>query len=117
MHFCSRGYSRRRHRGRPSPASIRRRSRAIGRQGQFQGDVYKISLPRTDLDVRVGGVKIRAGFALGSWVAFRATGPEAIVHGDLVLTGREVDPVIARLFASGLRSPGSTITWLVKRRA
>jgi hypothetical protein len=78
-------------------------ARTIGRQGQFQGDVYKISLPRTDLDVRVGDVKIRAGFALGSWVAFRATGPNAIVHGDLVLTEREVDPVVARLFASGLQ--------------
>lgn len=78
-------------------------ARAIGRQGQLQGDVYKISLPRTDLDVRVGDVKIRAGLALGSWVAFRATGSDAIVDGDLVLTERELDPVIARLFASGLQ--------------
>ena len=91
------------------------RARSDGRDNS--GRRLKISLPRTDLDARVGGVKIRAGFALGSWVACRATGPEAIVHGDLVLTGREVDPVIARLFASGLQSPGSTITWLVKRRA
>jgi len=78
-------------------------ARTIGRQGQSQGDVYKISLPRTDLDVRVGDVKIRAGFALGSWVAFRAAGSNAIVDGDLVLTEREVDPVIARLFAAGLQ--------------
>jgi uncharacterized protein DUF1259 len=78
-------------------------ARTIGRQGQLQGDVYKISLPRTDLDVRVGDVKIRAGLALGSWVAFRATGADAIVDGDLVLTEREVDPAVARLFASGLQ--------------
>jgi uncharacterized protein DUF1259 len=78
-------------------------ARAIGRQGQFQGDVYKIALPRTDLDVHVGDVKIRPGLALGSWVAFRAAGTDAIVHGDLVLTEREVDPVVSRLFASGLQ--------------
>ena len=78
-------------------------ARAIGRQGQLQGDVYRIALPRTDLDVRVGDVKVRAGFALGSWVAFRGTSSGAIVDGDLVLTERELDPVVARLFASGLQ--------------
>lgn len=77
-------------------------SRAIGRTGQMQGDVYRISLPRTDLDVRVNGVKLRAGFALGSWVAFRSTGSDAIVDGDLVLLEREVDQAISRLFTGGL---------------
>src|SRR5689334_14513961 len=77
-------------------------SRAIGRTGQMQGDVYRISLPRTDLDVTVNGVKLRAGFALGSWVAFRSTGSDAIVDGDLVLLEREVDPAVSRLFAGGL---------------
>ena len=78
-------------------------AKAIGRQGQFQGDVYRIALPRTDLDVRVGDVKIRPGFALGTWVAFRSTGREAAVHGDLVLLEGEVDPVVSRLFAAGLQ--------------
>lgn len=77
-------------------------SRAIGRTGQMQGDVYRISLPRTDLDVSVNGLKLRAGFALGSWVAFRSTGPDAIVDGDLVLLEREVDQAVSRLFAGGL---------------
>jgi hypothetical protein len=68
----------------------------------MQGDVYRISLPRTDLDVSVNGVKLRAGFALGSWVAFRSTGSDAIVDGDLVLLEREVDQAVSRLFAGGL---------------
>ena len=68
----------------------------------MQGDVYRIAFPRTDLHVSIGNVALRAGFALGSWVAFRASGTEAIVNGDLVLTEREVDPVVSRLFAGGL---------------
>lgn len=51
----------------------------------------------TDLDVRVNGLKLRAGFALGSWVAFRSTGSDAIVDGDLVLLEREVEGLRAAL--------------------
>src|SRR3954453_1562265 len=75
---------------------------ALGRSGQIQGDVYRVSFPRTDLTVTVDGTGIRPGFALGSWGAFRSTGADAIAHGDLVLTEAEVDPVISKLFDGGL---------------
>ena len=75
---------------------------ALGRSGQMQGDVYRVSFPRTDLTVTVDGVRIRPGFALGSWGAFKSTGADAITHGDLVLTEAEVDPVISKLFEGGL---------------
>jgi hypothetical protein len=75
---------------------------ALGRSGQMQGNVYRVSFPRTDLNVTVDGVRLRAGFALGSWGAFEAAGPEAVAHGDLVLTEAEVDPVISKLFDGGL---------------
>src|SRR4051795_11476738 len=75
---------------------------ALGRSGQMQGDVYRVSFPRSDLTVTVDGVRIRPGFALGSWGAFRSAGADAIAHGDLVLTEAEVDPVISKLFEGGL---------------
>jgi len=75
---------------------------ALGRSGQTQGDVYRVSFPRTDLTVTVDGVRIKPGFALGSWGAFESTGADAIAHGDLVLTEAEVDPVISKLFEGGL---------------
>ncbi len=75
---------------------------ALGRAGQMQGDVYRVAFPRTDLTVTVDGVKLRAGFALGSWGAFRSAGADAIAHGDLVLTEAEIDPVISKLFEGGL---------------
>src|SRR2546425_3171071 len=71
--------------------------RAIGRSGTILGDVYKISFPRTDLSVTVDGVAVKAGFALGSWAAFKSSGTGAVVHGDLVLLGTELNPVISGL--------------------
>jgi hypothetical protein len=72
--------------------------RAIGKAGQaMAGDVYRVAFPRSDLNVTVGGVKVKAGFALGSWAAFKASGTQAVAHGDLVLTDTEINPVISTL--------------------
>jgi uncharacterized protein DUF1259 len=74
--------------------------KAIGRAGQINGDVYRVTFPRTDLNVRIGGVAIKPGLALGSWAAFKSKTPaQAVVHGDLVLTEPEVNPVISALQA------------------
>jgi len=72
--------------------------KAIGRSGQINGDVYRINFPRTDLNVTIEGVAVKPGLALGSWAAFKAKTPQAaVVHGDLVLTEPEVNPVITAL--------------------
>src|SRR5262249_51212984 len=48
---------------------------ALGKSGQLQaGDVFRIGMPRTDLSVTVKGVPVKAGFALGSYAAFRQVG-------------------------------------------
>jgi len=76
---------------------------ALGRKGSAQpGDVYKFSMPRSDLKVTVAGTPIKAGLALGSWLAFKRMGNEAIVMGDLVLTESEVEPVMAKLQQEGV---------------
>jgi len=72
--------------------------RALGKAGSIQpGDVYKVSLPRDDLRVTVNGVQLKPAFALGSWVAFKKMGNDAMVMGDLVLTEDEVTPVMSKL--------------------
>jgi hypothetical protein len=78
-------------------------AREIGKSGETQGNVYKISLPRTDLRVTVEGVLLKPGLALGSWIAFKAVGQAAVTHGDLVLGEDEVAPVVRALEAHGLR--------------
>jgi hypothetical protein len=78
-------------------------AQALGKAGAVQpGGIYKVALPRTDLKVALDGVPLKAGFALGSWVAFEPKGDEAMVMGDLVLTHGEVNPVMSRLEAGGL---------------
>ena len=75
---------------------------ALGKAGAMQpGGIYKVALPRTDLAVTLDGVSLKAGFALGSWVAFEPMGNEAMVMGDLVLTHSEVNPVMSKLEAGG----------------
>jgi len=76
---------------------------ALGKTGSMQpGDVYKIGIPRSDLTVMVGDVKIKPALALGGWVAFKSHGNEAMVMGDLVLTDDEVGPVMMKLQQEGI---------------
>src|SRR5439155_754669 len=57
---------------------------ALGKSGQLQpGDVFRIGMPRTDLAVSVKGVPVKAGFALGSYAAFKQVGDQSMVMGDL----------------------------------
>ena len=71
---------------------------ALGKAGSVQADGgYRVPLPRTDLHVVLDGVPLKAGFALGSWVAFAPMGDKAMVMGDLVLTQDEVGPVMKSL--------------------
>jgi hypothetical protein len=76
---------------------------ALGKAGSMQpGDVYKVSLPRSDLQVSVGSVQLKAPLALGSWIAFKKTGNITTVMGDLVLTEDEVTPVLTKLQEGGV---------------
>jgi len=76
---------------------------ALGKSGQLQaGDVFRVGIPRTDLSVTVKGVPVKAGFALGSYAAFKQVGDQAMVMGDLVLLDQEVPAVMSGLFSGGL---------------
>jgi hypothetical protein len=84
----------------PAPAGLDTAAidRAVGKSGQpMAGDVYRISFPRTDLNVTVGSVHVRPGFALGGWAAFKAANGQTVAHGDLVLLESEINPVISAL--------------------
>src|SRR6058998_2391695 len=77
--------------------------RELGKSGQIQpGEVFRIGMPRTDLAVTVRGVPVKAGFALGSYAAFKQVGDQAMVMGDLVLLDQEVPAVMSGLLSRGL---------------
>jgi len=75
---------------------------AIGKPGELKDDVYKVSLPRKDLSVSLNGVQLKPGFALGTWLAFKQAGRDAVVDGDLVLTEHEVGAVFTQLRKVGI---------------
>ena len=88
----------------PATADWKDVDAAMGRAGQDQPDgTHKYSLPRKDMNVTVNGVQIKAGLALGSWVAFKSTSQgNAMAMGDLVLAEDEVAPVMAELQSGGI---------------
>ena len=76
---------------------------ALGKTGATAaGGIYRVGLPRTDLKVTLDGVELKAGFALGSWLAFEKMGDSGMVMGDLVLTMDEVSPVMKKLVEGGI---------------
>jgi Domain of Unknown Function (DUF1259) len=64
--------------------------------------VLKVSLPHSDLDVTVAGVKMTPPLGLTSWAAFQRAGDQAMVMGDLVLLEDQVNPVMSVALGNGL---------------
>ena len=78
-------------------------AQALGKSGAAApGGIYRVGLPRTDLKATLDGVELKAGFALGSWLAFETMGDSGMVMGDLVLTMEEVSPVMKKLIEGGI---------------
>ncbi|WP_026202626.1 DUF1259 domain-containing protein [Bradyrhizobium sp. WSM2793] len=74
----------------------------LGRKPAVSDDVRRYGFPRTDLSVTLDGVPIKPALALGGWIAFKPAHGGAMVMGDLVLLETEVNPVMAKMIASGL---------------
>jgi Domain of Unknown Function (DUF1259) len=64
--------------------------------------VFKVSVPRSDLDVTVAGVKMTPPLGLTSWAAFQQAGDQAMVMGDMVLLEDQVNPVMSIALENGL---------------
>jgi hypothetical protein len=78
-------------------------AKAIGRPGtEMPGGVYRVGIGRSDLTVTVDGVQVKPPLALGSYLAFKKVGKEALVMGDLVLLQEEVNPVMQKLIEQGI---------------
>ncbi|MGY8711451.1 DUF1259 domain-containing protein [Bradyrhizobium sp. 18BD] len=74
----------------------------LGRKPTVSDDVHRYGFPRTDLSVTLDGVTIKPALALGGWVAFKPAHGGVMVMGDLVLLETEINPVMAKMIASGL---------------
>jgi len=78
--------------------------RLSGASGAFdpKEQVFKVSVPRTDLGVTAAGVRITPPMGLTSWAAFKRAGDHAVVMGDLVLLEDQVNPVMSAALGAGL---------------
>lgn len=93
----------------PSPGPLPRLDTArieslTGAKGKLdqKAGVFKVSVPRGDLDVRAAGVRITPPMGLTSWAAFQRIEGHTIVMGDMVLREDQVNPVMSVALDNGL---------------
>jgi hypothetical protein len=65
-------------------------------------NVFKVTAPRTDVQVSVDGWKMPPFMGLGPWAAFTPHHSDAMVMGDMVLFQDEVNPAMSAALDSGL---------------
>jgi hypothetical protein len=83
-------------------AKIEKLTGAKGKLDEKAG-VFKVSVPRSDLAVTVGGgVKMTPPMGLTAWAAFQKMGDHTMVMGDIVLAEDQVNPVMSVALESGL---------------
>ncbi len=71
--------------------------RILETPGVSAGGYYRYNLPRRDITLRVGDVTVAPALALGAWAGFSGDPKDATMMGDLVVTSRELGPVLAEL--------------------
>lgn len=74
----------------------------LGHSGAMNRGVYKVTIPRSDLDVTAHGAPVTGFMGLGTWAAWQGTPEEAAVAGDFAMTEDEVKPVIQTLAEHGI---------------
>src|SRR4051812_47467415 len=82
-------------------AKIEQLTGAKGTMDANEG-VFKVSLPRSDINVTAAGVKMTPPMGLTCWAAFMTMGDHAMVMGDQVLLEDQVNPVMSVALDSGL---------------
>jgi Domain of Unknown Function (DUF1259) len=85
------------------PAQIEAITGLKGTKIESEG-VFKVTSPRKDVPVVVDGWRMPPFMGLTSWASFEGGGKkDAMVMGDLVLFGDEVNPVMSALLDHGLQ--------------
>ena len=82
-------------------ATLERLTGAKGELNEKEG-VFKVNVPRSDLDVTAAGVKMTPPLGLTSWAAFQRAGDHVMVMGDMVLLEDQVNPVMSVALDNGL---------------
>jgi hypothetical protein len=87
--------------GKFDTAKIEQLTGTKGELNEKEG-VFKVSAPRTDLEVTAAGVKMNPAMGLTSYAAFIRVGAKTMVMGDTTLLEDQVNPVMSVALDSGL---------------
>ncbi len=87
------------------PAQIEQLTGAKGQMIEKE-NVFKVSIPRTDLTVKVAGTALTPPMGLTIWAAFTPMHGGVMVMGDLVLTEDQVNSVMSAALDNGLEVTG-----------
>src|SRR5215213_3093838 len=92
--------------GAPAPAAATLDGAALssinGHPGEQTGAVCKVTIARSDLQVREHGALINVRMGLNTWTAFAGAEADAMVAGDVAMLDAEVTPVLKALRANGI---------------
>src|SRR5215469_1164552 len=86
----------------PGKIDTARIASIVGKQGEQNGAVYKITVGRDELQMKEMGAIINARMGLNTWASFVGTDQSAAVAGDVAMLETEVTPVLKTLRAHGL---------------
>jgi Domain of Unknown Function (DUF1259) len=81
-------------------------AQALGRPGKLTDTVYRVALPRSDLNVVSQGVSIKPGLSLGGYAVFTRYADATMLMGDLVVTEAELPRVTDALLANRIDVTG-----------
>src|SRR5438067_11144563 len=87
--------------GKLDTAKIEQLTGVKGELSEKEG-VFKVSAPRTDLQVTAAGVKMNPAMGLTSYAAFMKVGAKTMIMGDTTLLEDQVNPVMSVALDNGL---------------
>lgn len=74
----------------------------LGRKGEVKDYMLKVFFPRSDLDVKINGVKIDPALGLTSWFGFILQDNVVSMDGNIVVTDKELPQIEAKLIDGGI---------------
>lgn len=90
------------HAAAPDTAKIEQLTSAKGKLDSVE-NVFKVTVPRSDLSVTVAGVKMTPATGFTSWAAFTPAGDKTMVMGDMVLQEDQINPVMSVALENGIQ--------------
>jgi hypothetical protein len=77
-------------------------AKLVGHEGEQNGQVYKITIGRDDINLKEMGAPINARMGFNTWAAFFGGDSNAEVAGDVAMLENEITSVLKALRANGL---------------